>query len=50
MRCYPIITLSDNDRRALMRLAMNRNTLAKVVWRCQIVLATANGLGTGADP
>ena len=42
------ITLSDDARRALKRLIANRNTPAKVVWRAQIVLATARGLGTGA--
>lgn len=42
------LTLSDDARRALKRLIANRNTPAKVVWRAQIVLATARGLGTGA--
>ena len=42
------ITLSEDARRALKRLIANRNTPAKVVWRAQIVLATARGLGTGA--
>jgi len=42
------ITLSDDERTDLERLIANRNTPAKVVWRAEIVLATARGLGTGA--
>ena len=42
------ITLTDSDRRALKRMVTNRNTPAKVVWRAQIILASARGLGTGA--
>ena len=42
------IILSEDARRALKRLIVNRNTPAKVVWRAQIVLATARGLGTSA--
>jgi len=42
------IRLSDEDRTALERLMANRNTPSKVIWRTQIVLATARGLGTGA--
>ncbi len=42
------ITLSDDERRTLKRLIADRNSPAKVVWRAQIVLATARGLGTGA--
>lgn len=42
------ITLSDDERLALERLIANRNSPAKVVWRAQIILATAGGLGTGA--
>jgi transposase len=42
------IKLSDDERTALERLASNRNTAAKVVWRAQIVLATARGLKTSA--
>ncbi len=42
------ITLSDDERRVLKRLIANRKTPAKVMWRTQIVLATARGLGTGA--
>ena len=42
------ITTSVDERRTLERPAANRNTPAKVVWRAQIVLATARGLGTSA--
>ena len=42
------ITLSDDERSGLERLISNRNTPAKVVWRAEIVLATARGLGTSA--
>ena len=42
------INLSKEERVALERLASNRNTPAKVVWRARIVLATASGLGTTA--
>ncbi len=42
------IILSDDERVALERLASNRNTPAKAVWRARIVLATASGLGTTA--
>lgn len=42
------IVLTDEQRIALDRLIANRNTPAKVVWRAQIVLATARGLGVGA--
>lgn len=42
------IVLSDEVRTALERLIANRNTPSKVIWRAQIVLATARGLGTGA--
>ena len=42
------ITLTRGDQRSLEALIANRNTPAKVVWRAQIVLATARGLGTSA--
>lgn len=45
---YPTLTLTDDERMALGRLVADRNTPAKVVWRAQIVLATARGLGIGA--
>ena len=36
------------DRQRLEQLASDRNTPSKVVWRAQIILATADGLGTVA--
>jgi len=42
------IKLSDDEHTALERLVSNRNTAAKVVWRTEIVLATARGLKTSA--
>jgi hypothetical protein len=38
--------LSPDDRVELQSLVTNRNTPRKVVWRAQIVLATADGHGT----
>jgi len=40
--------VSLDDRARLERLAGDRNTPAKIVWRARIVLATADGLGTMA--
>jgi transposase len=40
--------VSAADRRRLEQLVSDRNTLAKVVWRAKIILATADGLGTMA--
>ena len=37
------ITITAHERRQLERLIANRNTPAKVVWRREIVLATADG-------
>ena len=37
------ITITVEDRVWLERLVADRNTPAKVVWRAQIVLATADG-------
>jgi transposase len=37
------ITITDQNRIELERLVCDRNTPAKVVWRAQIVLATADG-------
>jgi hypothetical protein len=39
---------SPADRAELQALAANRNTPRKRVWRAQILLATADGHGTGA--
>ena len=38
--------LSPGDRAELHSLALNRNTARKLVWRAEIVLATADGHGT----
>ena len=40
--------MSPADRVRLKQLVANRNTPRKVVWRVEIVLATADGLGTMA--
>ena len=40
--------LGPADRAQLEALRANRNTPRKVVWRAQIVLATADGCGTNA--
>lgn len=48
MRTGISITLSDADRRRLESIATNRNASQKHVWRCRIVLLTAQGVGTNA--
>jgi transposase len=40
--------VSPSDRQRLLALVSDRNTPAKVVWRAEIILATADGLGTMA--
>ncbi len=40
--------LAPNDRAQLQALLTDRNTSRKLVWRAQIVLATADGCGTNA--
>ena len=40
--------MSPANRARLERLVADRNTRSKVVWRAEIVLATADGLGTNA--
>ena len=50
MRHKLSLELSTADRKRLERLIADRNTPAKVVWRADIVLATADGLGTDGDP
>lgn len=40
--------VSAADRRRLRALVADRNIPAKVVWRCKIILASADGLGTMA--
>jgi hypothetical protein len=39
--------LSPDDRAELQSLFADRNTPRKLVWRAEIVLATADGHGTG---
>jgi hypothetical protein len=39
--------LSPDDRAELQSLVADRNTPRKVVWRAEIVLATADGHGKG---
>ena len=39
-------SLTPADRRRLERVAADRNAPQKHVWRCRIVLGTADGLGT----
>ena len=46
MRTGIKIALTLRDRKALEALIANRNTPSKVVWRAQIILATAEGCGT----
>ena len=40
--------LAPNDRAQLQALLTDRNTSRKLVWRAEIVLATADGCGTNA--
>ena len=46
MRTGISITVSPADRRFLQALAKDRNAPQKHVWRAQIVLFSADGLGT----
>src|SRR5665647_3609920 len=46
MRTGISITLKPADRRRLKALSRNRNTPDKHVWRAQIVLLSAAGVGT----
>jgi transposase len=48
MRDNICIYCGPEDRARLERLVADRNTARKVVWRAEIVLATAEGLGTMA--
>ncbi len=48
MRTGISICISPGDRRRLERLVRNGNTPQKHVWRCRIVLLTADGFGTHA--
>ena len=42
------ITLGETDRQRLEALVADRNTAQKHVWRAQIVLLSADGVGTNA--
>jgi hypothetical protein len=46
MRTGISITLKPSDRRRLKALARDRNTPHKHVWRAEIVLFSADGVGT----
>src|SRR3954471_11498159 len=46
MRTGISITLKTADRRRLTALARDRNTAQKHVWRAEIVLLSAEGVGT----
>ena len=46
MRTGISITLKPADRRRLKALARDRNTPHKHVWRAEIVLLSADGIGT----
>ena len=46
MRTGISITLKRSDRRRLLALVRNRNAAQKHVWRAEIVLFSADGLGT----
>jgi hypothetical protein len=48
MRKGIIVTVNAADRARLEVVVANRNSPQKHAWRCQIVLLTANGLGTAA--
>lgn len=48
MRTGIFFTLTGSDRRRLNSIASNRNTAQKHVWRAEIVVLSADGLGTHA--
>ena len=48
MRKGIIVTVNAADRARLDAVVLNRNSPQKHVWRCRIVLLTAEGLGTAA--
>src|SRR5262245_34392274 len=48
MRKGITVTIKAADRARLEAVVANRNSPQKHVWRCRIVLLTANGLGTAA--
>ena len=49
MRTGISFTVSPTDRARLMALIGDRNTPQKHVWRAEIVLLSADGVGTVAD-
>ncbi|WP_188773356.1 IS630 family transposase, partial [Novosphingobium endophyticum] len=48
MRTGIAFTVSPTDRRRLEAVVADRNSAQKHVWRCRIILGTADGLGTHA--
>ena len=46
MRIGVTVHLNPTDRKSLQAIVDNRNSPQKHVWRAQIILATAEGLGT----
>ena len=48
MRKGITVTVNASDRARLEAVVANRNSPQKHVWRCRIVLLTADGLGTAA--
>ena len=49
MRTGISFTVSPTDRRRLMALVKDRNAPQKHVWRAEIVLLSADGVGTRRD-
>jgi hypothetical protein len=48
MRAGITVQVSDADRTRLAAIVVDRNSPQKQVWRAQIVLLTADGVGTNA--
>ena len=48
MRAGRLLSVSSADIRRLKTLVQDRNTAQKPVWRAEIVLLTAGGVGTNA--
>src|SRR3954447_4406794 len=48
MRTGTSITVSAEDRRRLEAVVANGNSAQRHVWRCRVILMTADGLGTQA--
>ena len=49
MRKGIVVKVKASDCRRLAAIVANRNSPQKHVWRAQIVLLTADGLGTARD-